>query len=795
MKNYFLLLVFLFVSVSSLFAVPAVPWAVEKVQPDGTIISVYLKGDEKVNWMESEDGYTLMYDDQKYVVYAQTDGQGNLTPSNIRFGSSVKPAVNIAKGLRYSKMQVNTLIQIWEMTENAVIQRGSTGNVNMLCILAAFSDRAFVKTQSDFNNLMNQVNYNTGGAKGSVKDYFLESSYGALNLQVTVIGPVTLPNTSAYYAPGGRYREFANAVVNLADPLVDFSLFASGGEVENFHIIFAGFGDEAVDNGQQIWSHKGTLGSTVTKDGVKLSSYSCSPELRGSSGLNITYIGVVAHEMCHGLGSPDYYDIDYSGYTGSGDWDLMASGSWNDDGRQPASINPYQKIQFGWLTPQTIAAESLVSNMPASANNPIVYKIVANSNGEHYLLENRQLVGFDASLPGHGLLIWHIAANVLSAPNDNHPQQVYPVCASSTTAIPTNTPSSYGTINSAGCPFPGTSGKTNFIGTSTPQAFTWASLASLGNLVTNISENANQTISFSPLLSISGPTHFCSTGTFAISPALPNGFTVQWTVKRSREPSMMEPQGSLIVTTTTYNTPSITLYTTIYLPEFIELTAVLKDQNGAVLSTSYYQATSGALSPFIGTLWWNYNLQSGEIPIMSNNTLYLTPNEWASLTLVYTDKADNYWPAAPILSASYSEDLYNTSYSPGWISFQASNYESTGYLSIYLHDGCTMNNNPFILPVVVSSYSPSAPKAYPNPVDDILTVEIDAQDTQQQDKIANITYDIRLYDVFGTLRRQTATKNNSTQINVSDLPNGFYYLHIYDGVSDKPDMRTIVVKH
>ena len=84
---------------------------------------------------------------------------------------------------------------------------------------------------------------------------------------------------------------------------------------------------------------------------------------------------------------------------------------------------------------------------------------------------------------------------------------------------------------------------------------------------------------------------------------------------------------------------------------------------------------------------------------------------------------------------------------------------------------------------------------YPNPVDDILTVEIDEQDVQQQAKAASITYDIRLYDAFGALRHQTTTKNSSTQINVSNLPNGFYYLHIYDGVSDKPDMKTIVVKH
>jgi len=110
-KSNFLLVVLFIIPVSSLFAVPAVPWAIDKEQPDGTKISVYIKGDENVNWMESADGYTLMYDAQKYVVYAQTDEKGNLTPSNIRFGEGIKPAANIERGLPYSKAQINTMMQ------------------------------------------------------------------------------------------------------------------------------------------------------------------------------------------------------------------------------------------------------------------------------------------------------------------------------------------------------------------------------------------------------------------------------------------------------------------------------------------------------------------------------------------------------------------------------------------------------------------------------------------------------------------------------------------------------------
>ena len=499
--------------VHDVLAVPAVPWPVEKNQPDGSKISVNIRGDESVHWMESADGYTLMYNDQKYVVYAQLDGQGNMVPSNIKFGGNVKLPANITKGLRYSKTQVNTLTQISKMTTNAAtIQRASstTGTINALCVLAGFKDKKFTKTQAEFNALMNQVGYTAGGAKGSVRDYYLENSYGLMTLQITVVGPVTVSQNVSYYGTNStygdptqnRWKAFAREVVDLIDPSVDFSRFASGGQVGTFHIIFAGYGDESIDNGMQIWSHAWYLDGTVIKDGVQLSRYSCSPELRGSTGSDITYIGVIAHELGHVFGSPDYYDTDYAGsggnYPGSGKWDLMGNGSWNDSGRQPAHINMFQKILYKWVTPVELTSYREITAMPNSAQNSVAYTIKANANGEMYVLENRQQIGFDSSLPGHGLLIWHVHQNALNGNGRNagHPQELYPVAASSSYAIPNSTVASYGVVNSSGCPFPGTSGKTEFTDTSIPQAFTWSGLTGIAKPVTKITENANKTVSF-----------------------------------------------------------------------------------------------------------------------------------------------------------------------------------------------------------------------------------------------------------------------------------------------------------
>ena len=100
--------------------------------------------------------------------------------------------------------------------------------------------------------------------------------------------------------------------------------------------------------------------------------------------------------------------------------------------------------------------------------------------------------------------------------------------------------------------------------------------------------------------------------------------------------------------------------------------------------------------------------------------------------------------------------------------------------------------------------------AYPNPTSSILNIEIKevaaAKDMQAasntlttadalQSKAIDPHYDIRLYDSFGILQRQTTGKDSKVSFNVANLPNGFYYLHIYDGVHEKPEIRQIIVSH
>ncbi len=100
--------------------------------------------------------------------------------------------------------------------------------------------------------------------------------------------------------------------------------------------------------------------------------------------------------------------------------------------------------------------------------------------------------------------------------------------------------------------------------------------------------------------------------------------------------------------------------------------------------------------------------------------------------------------------------------------------------------------------------SSSSSIAYPNPVSNILNVDLGRTATQAN-ALESITsgkqlkqetaYDVRLYDGQGNLLRHAKAKGGNVEFNVQNLSNGVYFLHIYDGVSEKPRMQQIVVEH
>ena len=490
----YILFSFVFCVCLRAFAIIAYPKKVNYTLPNGKTVFLSLHGDEFSKWATTEDEYTLLPDSLGWV-YAKADATGHAIASAFRVCSLEDQSDSLRMFLLQTPVNLSVSINKEQLSKKRIINKTSsdkiaaTGNRKALVILMAFKDFAFKKTYQNIYALFNQENYNEDGAIGSVHDYYESSSYGQLNLMCDVLGPYTASNNMSYYGgnvTGGYDRNpealFQEAIqqasleVNLADYDED-----GDGYVDNVHIVFAGYGEEAGAASTAIWSHEATLNQPITIDGVKINGYSCAPELRGNSGSGLSRIGVHCHEIGHSLGAMDFYDTNYSTgghYLGTGNWDIMASGSWNDDGISPADFNPYVKAyNFGWVNVQTLS-NGKNRILSTNENKDQIYRLETPISGENYLLENRTQTRFNVSLPGSGLLIYHINKDIASSSSGNTinatcPQMCYPICASSTTTIPTISAASFGEINSAGCPFPGKSEKTLFGINTIPASFCW----------------------------------------------------------------------------------------------------------------------------------------------------------------------------------------------------------------------------------------------------------------------------------------------------------------------------------
>ncbi len=493
-------------------AVPAYPHPIEYRQPDGSILTIQLRGDEKVSWAETMDGHSILVNGEGYYEYAVLDEYGDMVFSGIRVSGAGQRSAeentlleDLPKGLFYSKRQIETFRRVWEMRKVESERFPSTGDRTLIAILMQTPDISFTKTQADFDALFNQLNYTIGGATGSVKDYYLENSYGQFDLSVDVVGPYTAQHNMAHYGSAwAGARQLATEAVHLANPDVDYSEYDNNGNgwVEGIYMIFAGYGEEAGGGPNTIWSHAWSI-DPLQLDGVWISRYACSPELRGNSGTNITRIGVIGHEFGHILGAPDYYDTDGSGsgghYTGTGSWDMMAGGTWNNGGATPAHHNAYTKTHtYQWASPSILNQPASITMNHAAEHYDSFYRVNTNTPGEYYLLENRHKVGFDAAIPGEGLIIYHVHKEIPASGNSvnvGHPQRMYPVCAGSNTD-PFGPPWTYGDINSDQTPFPGSTNQTSFTDQTTPSSLSWAGDDTQKPL-TNITRNAaSQTVSF-----------------------------------------------------------------------------------------------------------------------------------------------------------------------------------------------------------------------------------------------------------------------------------------------------------
>ena len=89
---------------------------------------------------------------------------------------------------------------------------------------------------------------------------------------------------------------------------------------------------------------------------------------------------------------------------------------------------------------------------------------------------------------------------------------------------------------------------------------------------------------------------------------------------------------------------------------------------------------------------------------------------------------------------------------------------------------------------------------YPNPVNDVLTIDVDqeailAKYATAGKKAVTPIYEFRLYNISGVQVLHTTARYNKVQINVAKFPAGNYFLHISDGIEDKPEVKPVIIRH
>ncbi len=476
MKKIFLTLVVMAISLAT-FAVPAKRGWQTRTQADGTQIEVQVIGDEFYHYTINRDGKQVREINGIYQVV----------------GEAPTPAVAKARRAKgVARRQRKDVGVTPNLAPKGVV------------ILVNFSNKSMQSghTQATFDELCNSLNCTVNDGYPSAAQYFADQSNGAYRPQFDVFGPVTLSRNVAYYGtdkPGddeGDDQHATDAVVEgclLADE--QFSInwadydSDSDGYVDFVYVIYAGKGQADGGTSETIWPHNWsveaarqsgycTYSATQCKvGGKKLDNYAISGEMSGNS---LGGIGTLCHEFGHVMGLPDLYDTDYGDNYNNcltpNDWDIMDGGSYNGDGHCPPNYDPWEKDFFGWLTPINLGNTG--QNVTLYANgteNQQTYQINASgtyvgptTSGLRYYIENRQAVGWDEPLTGHGLLIWKVNFNASAwennAPNNTNTSgsPLYTVVSATGTKIGWD-----GSTDN--CPkntFPGTGNKTSWTGVS-----------------------------------------------------------------------------------------------------------------------------------------------------------------------------------------------------------------------------------------------------------------------------------------------------------------------------------------
>ena len=249
----------------------------------------------------------------------------------------------------------------------------------------------------------------------SAEQYISEMSGGNSQLMTTIVGETwASPYLESHWgtdseterdtgADSGGARELAREAIISTFQNQDISQWDLDGDfiVDRLLILHSGQAQEEGGPSTSIWSHFSSFYEPVVVGEYTFEHYTMASVHGG--------LGVLVHEMLHQMGAVDLYDVHSDAPTrnwhGLGDWDIMASGNWIDDGSRPTlpSSSTLELIDAIDPIEPSLNSDGNFSLEPLSnGGSPLKIEIASQ---EYIWITLRSSIGFDKGLPGHGILV------------------------------------------------------------------------------------------------------------------------------------------------------------------------------------------------------------------------------------------------------------------------------------------------------------------------------------------------------------------------------------------------------
>lgn len=180
LKRGVLLLLILFTTLSAGAAwFSYMPYRVS--QPDGSVISCYVSGDEYFNWLHDQDGHTIIQAEDGFFYYAQKSGD-QVVPTAYRVGTVDPAQLSLEKWVKISPSEYRKRRDFFTRDIDRSVRAPHDGTLNNLVIYIRFNDDTeFPTPRQNFDNLFNPETGNT------LKSYYRDVSYDLLTISLSLI--------------------------------------------------------------------------------------------------------------------------------------------------------------------------------------------------------------------------------------------------------------------------------------------------------------------------------------------------------------------------------------------------------------------------------------------------------------------------------------------------------------------------------------------------------------------------------------------------------------------------------